>query len=605
MSRWATLRAPMPLLGKELVEQAARRRTYILRMVCAALLFLIFGAFAYGIFERARYGSARLGHGCQLFDALVYIQFVGILIFQPALMSGVLAAEKENRSLPLLLLTDLRPREVLLQKYVSRLIPMFTILLLSMPLMALAYAFGGMTTTYLLTGIYVLAITCLQVGALALLCSSFCRTSLGAFLSSYLLGALFYLGVPFLMAVMEIAPFRGRAGSFAFATFMPVFLFVAASMGSRFGGLGMPTVGIAALGLQSAGVLVSIVAFLVLARVFLLRRALLAPRNELLLAFRAIDKVFNAINRAVGNVVLVRDRGDLPEDEPIAWREVARKSLGKVRYLFRILVLLEVPVLFVALFCLIVGPPRGEPGFLSFWLIIVWILAALTVTVMSANAIAAERVHQTLDVLLTAPLAGADILRQKLRGVRRLIWVLAIPFASIFLLEAWWRESVGHSVYGYRSYRNWEVWSYLVSSAVLVALYLPMLSWFALWVSLKSRTRFRAILTALMVLVGWVLVPWLAAGLLDAADLHDNVLDEPAGLVLMLSSPATMILVTEFGPPTEVPILLLVALNALGYGGILVVFRPLCLNGASRLLGRAGRPPPLGAARARTGEGPS
>lgn len=604
MSRLAMLRAPLPLLGKELVEQAARRRTYVLRTVCAALLFLIFGAFAHRFFARTELGAAQLGRGREMFEALVYIQFVGILLFQPALMSGVLAAEKERRSLSLLLLTDLRPTEILVQKYISRLIPMFTILLLSLPLLGLSYAFGGVTAAYLKTGIYVLALTSLQVGAMALMCSSFCRTSLGAFLSSYLLGAAWYLGVPFVSAVLEVVDFTpGPSGWLS--TFMPVFLFVQSSMSGRFMGMGAPAVSFSSIVGQSAGVLVSIAVFLVLARVFLLRRAFLEPKNELLLLFRAVDRFFNAVNRGLGNIVLVRDRNDLPGEEPIAWRETARKSLGKVRYLFRILVVLEVPVLFVGLFALVLGP-SGEPTFLSFWLFVVWILSALAVTVMSANAIVSERVHQTLEVLLTSPIRGRDILKQKLRGVRRLILVLLVPFLSIFVLEAWWREGVGRSPYGY--HRSWEAWGwvgYVISSVLLVAVYLPMLSWFALWVSLKSRTRFRAILAALMTLVGWVVLPWLV-GVLFAITVNDDIFDEGAGLILMLSSPATMILITEFGPPTEVPLPVLVTLNTLGYTGVLVLFRTLCLNGADRLLGRVEEPPPLPYATVPTnsGEGP-
>ena len=605
--RWPTLSAPLPLLAKELVEQSARRRTYVLRVVCAALLFTVFCAFTYGIFERAQYGSAQLGRaGREMFEAIVYIQFVGILIFQPALMSGVLAAEKERQSLSLLLLTDLRPREILLQKYVSRLIPMFTILLLSLPLLALSYAFGGVSPTYLLTGIYVLALTSLQVGALALMCSSFCRTSLGAFLASYILGALYYLGVPLALALLRFAdPLGTTRGAGIWGTFMPVMIFASLGWGSW--SRGQPaTVAFGAVVGQSTGILVSIGVFLLLARAFLLRRAFLSPKNELLLIFRAIDRFFNAMNKGFGNVVLVRDRDDLPVANPIAWREVTRKSLGKVRYLFRILVILEVPTLFVGLFCLAVGRPTSEAGSLSSWLIVVWILSALAVTVTSANTIVSERIHQTLDVLLTTPISGPDILRQKLRGVRRLICVLLIPFVSIFLLEAWWRETVGPRGYGYSRYGDWGAGSYLISSVLLVVIYLPMLSWFAMWVSLKSRTRFRAILTALMAIVGWIALPWLVAALLDVTGVHHDWSNNPTEFVLMLSSPATMILVTEYGLPVNVPLPLLIALNTMGYGGMLVLFRTLCLNRADRLLGRADpqHPPPYADVLPRRGEAP-
>ena len=40
-----------------------------------------------------------------------------------------------------------------------------------------------------------------------------------------------------------------------------------------------------------------------------------------------------------------RGPGELPGDEPIAWREVAKKALGQARYLFRILALIMLPVI--------------------------------------------------------------------------------------------------------------------------------------------------------------------------------------------------------------------------------------------------------------------
>ena len=44
--------------------------------------------------------------------------------------------------------------------------------------------------------------------------------------------------------------------------------------------------------------------------------------------------------------MLVRDQGFLPKRAPIHWRETRKKSLGTFRYLFRVLVVLEFPILF-------------------------------------------------------------------------------------------------------------------------------------------------------------------------------------------------------------------------------------------------------------------
>ncbi len=561
------LRAQMPLLAKELVEQASRRRTYIVRVVYALLLFAIFCTFSYGEFQRADSRVALLGRGREMFSTLVYIQFCGILLFLPATMSGVLTYEKERRSLALLLLTDLRPREILWQKYFGRLIPMFTFLLLALPPLSICYAFGGITSVYLLTGIYALFLTCFQLGALALMCSAYCRTSVGAFLSSYILGAAFYALFPWLIG----GGAGGGSNGLALA-FLPLYVFISSGQETFISSL-----------LRSIPTLFSTAFFLGMARAFLVRRAFLPPRNTLLGAFKRLDNFFTEANKWVGSIVLIKDKGTLPGDEPIAWREVTKRSLGKARYLFRIMVLLELPVLFIGAGLLVEATPWRSVGALSAMLAVVWVLAALAVTVMSANAIVSERTHQTLDVLLATPMAGRDILKQKLRGVRRLILVMLIPFFTIFALEAWWRGAV------HRYWRPGDAASYLGPSVLSVLIYLPMISWLALWIGLRTRTRFRAIITALLVLVIWVGGPPLALELLNEGLDIDLIRDGFGPLHLL--SPATVIVSTEIGwflTPKRGPASTgLIVMNFVAYGLIYLAFRRVCLAGADRYLGRA------------------
>ena len=93
-------RLGLPLLAKELVEQAARQRTYVVRIVYAVLLFVAGFSFYYQIV--ARYSStpfAALGQGRELFVSIMMLQFMGICLFMPAMTCGVITLEKERNSL--------------------------------------------------------------------------------------------------------------------------------------------------------------------------------------------------------------------------------------------------------------------------------------------------------------------------------------------------------------------------------------------------------------------------------------------------------------------------------------------------------------------------
>jgi len=578
---WLPKSLSLPLLAKELVEQAARRRTYVARVAYAALLFLAFAIYFHSEVPREGSPYRTLGIGKQMFEFLVWVQFAGVYFFLPAMMSGVLTYEKERRSLELVFLTDLGPWEILLQKYLGRLVPMFTFLLLSLPLMAIAYAFGGVSADYLASGVFILVLTCLQVGAFALMVSAFCRTTTQAFVGSYVFLALFYF-LPLLAALLlkELGLLSLPISEKVIFAFLPVYVF---DMISRRGfddtlAHGVPIA-------LSAG------AFLALARVFIVRRAFVPAKSLTLGLFKLVDGVMDRWNRSVGNVVLVKEKSTLPGDDPVAWREVAKKSLGKTRYLIRILFATEVPILFTAV--MVIGGSRPQAGgeALAVMVFILWGLAALAVSVPSANAIASERTKRTLEVLLTTPLEGADIIRQKARAMWRLIIVLMVPFATLFLIEAWW-ESTGYRRGG-RAGGELGAVGYLVTSGLTIVIYLPMLSWVSRWIGLRVRSRARAVAATLGGLVSWCTAP---LGLVLGVCALTGTDPDSSGLAfLFLLSPATVIPLTEladkgltfrgtFHAPAAVPIFL----NFLWHGGVLYYFRHLCLKHADRYLGRVG-----------------
>lgn len=542
-----TLVPSLPLLGKELVELAARRRTYVVRVVYAVLLF---GLFALVFYNYTRYGSGiygMLGRGGLMFESMILFQFCGIFIFLPALMSGSITYEKERDSLALLFLTDLGPGEIVAQKFIAGLVPMLSFLLLSMPLAAMAYAFGGVSPERLVMSFAGLLVTCLQVGAFALLCSAFFRTTAAAFLGSYLLGAAFYMGVPLAMqwAYNLSVEYRYIDQRTLFALFPPIALSNSWN-DSR-------TVQIFRLApiLASAGV------FLGMARYFLVRRAFLPPRNPLLAVFRWIDRVMQRANRFTGNILIGRKEAQLPGNDPVAWRELTKRSLGRVNYLVRLLLVIELPVLSICLLAA-AGNDADELYVLSF---ILWGIAFLVLVVQAANTIVSERVNQTLDVLLTTPISGRDIVSQKWRALRRLCIVLAIPLLTVSVMRS--SDSTRYS---------------LVCAVLAVVVYLPLIAWGSLYIGLRSRTRFRAILTAMGVGVGWCLLPVLVVIVSEAvSDFEEET--------LLLVGPATIVFLNEIEELRIVHFLVL-PVNFTLYLAALLITRWRCLASAEHYLRR-------------------
>ncbi|MGE5193552.1 MAG: hypothetical protein ACM3U2_13745 [Deltaproteobacteria bacterium] len=594
MTRWLS-KLGLPLLGKELIEQAARKRTYVVRVVYAALLFFAAYLFFYDTLRVNTAGSLSvLGRGREMFGTLVGLQFAGIYFFMPAMTCGVLTQEKERASLQLLFLTRLGPWTILFEKLFSRLVPMFGFLLLSLPLLAFAYTLGGISPAYLFAGVWMLVLATIQMGTLALACSAFFRTTSGAFISSYLLTAILFFGPGLLWLCLwfifrvDINRLRNIVGPgwhpevLVFPFFGPVTFFESMRPGMA---------AVWPIVFHSVLVLCASAVCLVAARKCVVRRAFLPPRNVMLNVFKVLDRIFLRLNDnpVTRGFVFIGDTAPLPGEEPVAWRETAKRSLGKARYLLRVFIALEVPV---AILCTLLIVAESDARPLSPLVILLWIVSGLMVAAQSASLIAGERSHQTLEVLCTTPMSGREIVRQKFRAVRRLMLVLLVPFATIFIFESAMKWNMP-AQWGWGAWSNGRQFSlplYLACSALSVGIYLPLFAWLSFLIGLRARTQARAIVGAMAVLVAWCAIPPIFIRLPLSILTGGNAWNAPFILQLpMLASPMAIVVANEesfrfefSGAPWVA-----VVLNFLGYGAILAVVRWACLRNVDRLLGRS------------------
>jgi ABC-type transport system involved in multi-copper enzyme maturation permease subunit len=598
----------LPLLGKELIEQAARKRTYVVRVVYASFLFFVAFMFFYDkLHAGATSPLAILGSGRSLFMTLVNLQFAGVYLFMPAITCGVVTQEKERDSLQLLFLTRLGPWTILFEKLLGRMVPMFSFLLLSLPLLAFAYSLGGISPSLLWSGVWMLVLATIQMGTLALMCSTFFRTTVGAFISTYVIAFILFFG-PYVMMTVTILlgylldiDFEQLLRGFnswitpdmvilaAFPFFAPPYFLVLTVLPGLIGFWLM--LGHSVVSLATSG------CCLLLARKCLVARAFLPPRNYLLEFLKLFDRR-EPVRRVLGpktGVVVETDPTRLPEDDPIAWRETTRRSLGRARYLFRLLLFTEVPLL---LFCgllvatnLLTDDLSILPRILvTLTILLLWLLAVLVIAVQSASLIAGERSRQTLDVLCTTPLSGREIVLQKFAGVRRLIFVMLVPFLTLFLCEVLVREISAHR-------RRWgeedfNAAGYLATAVLTIVIYLPLIAWMSLAIGLKVRTQTRAMIGSMAAIVGWSVVPYVCCFM--PLTIVITGANDPFPYLVSLLSPATIVFWNElqddflrrsFGETIWLPYVL----NFVGYAAALVLFRALALRNADRWLGRGER----------------
>jgi ABC-2 family transporter protein len=560
-----------PLLAKELTERAARPRTYWLRIGAALLLY---GGFWFEndhvLKHDAMDAGYVLGAGRQMFEATVVFLFICIYAFVPAMLCGVITHEKERDSLVLLLLTRMRSWQIVLQKYFGGLIPALTILFLAMPLVAVAYAYGGVTTNQVVTSLAILVLAILQIGAIAVWASSRYRTTVAAFLVTYFVGGAVF-GLPALCIEsgkeLGIQGFDNIHRWMAYAHVPPCVFIDSLESWTPFD---TPSIGIGCLNIAAVGLI-----FFLAAIIQLPRHAFDFPKNRLRRLFAAIDRWVHAANRWIGSVTFGRKEDLLPGNLPIVWRERRARALARPEYLARLLVAIMIPVVLVSLFVIWTGERHGlavEAGIAAG-------LAILTLCTTASNSILSERVNQTFEVLLTTPMSAMHILRQKARALRPLLVVLAVPLLTICTIEFITEYDL---TYNRRTY-FYTNWIYPVCVLLTLAVYLPLFSWFAIWMGLLCKTRIRAIVTTLIVLVVWFVGPVIMVEETDLGRRQDEY------RYLLLLSPMAVPALNEDDDLDEIEPRepwLPVFLNFSLYGGILFVIRSHCLINADRYLRR-------------------
>jgi ABC-type transport system involved in multi-copper enzyme maturation permease subunit len=527
--KWRRPNLALPLFSKELGEMAQRRQTYIARLAFAIFVFLMSLLIFLPTFRAARLSPfAVLGQGGRLLDVIYEIEWWGLCLFVPALVSPTLAAEKERQTLQLLFLTRLGPWTIVLEKLLSRFVPVGTFLLVSLPLLLIAYLLGGVTQHDVGFAALGLVASAFQIGCIAIFCSAFFGTTAMALVTSYVITAFVSL-LPYLVLLLLVlyqSLYRGMVGHY------PEFLkwidepqmqvVLARGLGTTSGidlvwffgrGLAPGSVRPFHRNFHALMLITGIgAAFLVAARLAIVRRAELRPAHRFRRFLQFLDRRYNYVNdRLAFGIVLGGRSHALPGDRPVAWRENRRGNLGRFHYLVRIVLLLELPILVPTVtYVLTTRDLRfsalDSSGFF------LWPIAILIVTVRSAGLIAAEKARQTLDVLLTTPLPLSAVAGQKLRGLWRVMAIVSVPiliqaaFIGYFHISASGPHSSYYSSQGFNPSQSAQLHFLMVALNLIVMLSLA--AQLAFLFGLKAKTQGHAVTAALGVFAAWSLIPF-------------------------------------------------------------------------------------------------
>jgi ABC-type transport system involved in multi-copper enzyme maturation permease subunit len=504
-----------PVLFYDMIRAARRGRYFLMRFLYAAVLFFVLlSAFANArdtAFDEASAAEA-------FFDAFLAVQLIAVSLLTPAYVAGSVTEEKERKTLEYLLATDLRNREIVLSKLLSRLANLTLFLLTGLPILSMVQFLGGVDPTLVLIGFALTLLTMLGVGGLSVLFSTLLRRSRDAIAMTYL-AVIAYLALSFWSLALppEWANENLYPGSsWKVGDVLAVF---------NEGNLGYLYARIQSViwtGVQPEELWWMITGYAVFQGVLF---AICTAWAVLRLRTVALKESQSRLQRRRGLGLFRRPRVG---SDPMLWKEVhidGRFRLGWLGWAVMAVVLLStlVPGFLLFFHGLVIGArPFGldfgssaaglHDGKWGGWSNIdsfqreanVWVriagtglasIALLGVAVRAAGSVSGERERQTLDGLLASPLDSREVFFGKWVGsvlsVRWLwTWLLLIwgmgcfmggllPFAVPLLVAAWLAYAAAFAQVGLffsmasRSSMRATVWTILVLAGVCFGHWLP------------------------------------------------------------------------------------------------------------------------------------
>jgi ABC-type transport system involved in multi-copper enzyme maturation permease subunit len=464
------------------------------------------------------------------FEVSVVIQWVVMALLTPVYVAPTIAVEKECKTLEFLFATDLRNREIIFGKLLSRVMTLVAFVLAGLPLLAFLQLFGGIDPEQLLAATIATVTLVLGLSAMSIWVSTSIRRAREAIMLSYLCMAA-YVAVSWLLAAASNAPFGalfwwntpiyvagysiGINDVLAFvADGNPLWAVTKMSMRGAFAGIGL------------GAVLRDFLIFWGVAGSFFLGTAILRLRRV------ALAQAYGPVQRR-SLFIHPKAKGDDRRSErrdrsarrpaigsnPVLWKEVFVDSnyRGGCIGVFVGLVILGlvlVPLILITYFefferSYIFG---GQATFAMQWQryqeeINGWVrittgvlgtLLFLSAAMRGAGAITGEKDKDTWISLIGTPMSAEEILIGKWWGC-----VLSLRRGFMVMLGVW---AVGFAIGAIHVMM-------LPIMLLLTAVYISAFSWIGIWCSLISRNTMvastRGVFAALVACGGF----WLLLGL--------------------------------------------------------------------------------------------
>lgn len=174
-----------PIYRKELKLST---RSLKLPMLFMIYIILLTGSACFActaFFNSYNYYQSQYSSILTVFICLSVAEVVMVMLEVPAFTANAIAGERERQTLDILLTTNLKPVQIVLGKLLSSLSSLFLLTLLSLPVLGITFAIGGIHLKDLLQLFFFILICMFFIGSLGIFFSAVLKRTSGATVASY------------------------------------------------------------------------------------------------------------------------------------------------------------------------------------------------------------------------------------------------------------------------------------------------------------------------------------------------------------------------------------------------------------------------------------
>ncbi len=182
-----------PILDKELIVNSRSIKFSILVAVYNLVLMLI-ALSTFSMIVSVQTGRIDYKQVMGIFPTIAFIQCLIISIAIPILTASSIAGERERQTLDVLLTTPVKPVQIVWGKILASMVSVLMYLLCSMPIMSLAFIFGGMSWISIIKFIILVLIASLLAGSIGVFTSSVTKKTIASIILSLIILGVFIFG---------------------------------------------------------------------------------------------------------------------------------------------------------------------------------------------------------------------------------------------------------------------------------------------------------------------------------------------------------------------------------------------------------------------------